>query len=228
MLRHSSDYLPRSEIDRRALHDEGPPHRRSASKSARILRRRWSIIAATAGLHRCWRCSICWPRRPSTPPRPRCWSIHGARTSSNTSQTVLSNFGTDDATIESQALLIKSVRDPAPGRGPNEAHQDEEFVPPPSLLGTIRGLFRFSSSASAIGPEEVAAASRAADLLQRQLKVIRQGTTFLVDINVNSQSPSRRPRSPTPWPTPISRSRSARNMKRPGSPAAGSAARSRA
>jgi succinoglycan biosynthesis transport protein ExoP len=67
---------------------------------------------------------------------------------------------------------------------------DEEFVPPPSLMGTIKGLFRRTSSQSGAGAADVATV-RAADALQRQLKVIRQGTTFLVDINVNSESPTK-------------------------------------
>ncbi len=41
-----------------------------------------------------------------------------------------------------------------------------------------------------MSPEEIAS-TRAVDTLQQRLKVIRQGTTFLVDINVNSESPTK-------------------------------------
>jgi len=66
--------------------------------------------------------------------------------------------------------------------------EDEEFNPPPKLLDHIKQLFR--SSGSMGGPSaQDAAVARAVDILQRRMKVARQGTTFLVDINVNSVSP---------------------------------------
>ena len=109
----------------------------------------------------------------------------------DTTQTVLSNFGTDDATIESQALLIKSVRDPAQGRGPHEARHRRGVRAAAVAARHDQGIVPFLVLRFRHRAPEGAAASRATDSLQRQLKVIRQGTTFLVDINVNSQSPSK-------------------------------------
>lgn len=187
MLRHNSDYLPAVEIDSPPLQDEGP-RTVDLREVGRILRRRWEIIAATCAgfavlallyllsattLYTATSTVLVDPRRANVV---------------DSGQTVLSNFGTDDATIESQALLIKSVAILRRVAERLKLHEDEEFVPPPSLLGSIRGLLRSSSPASSIKPEEVAAI-RAADSLQQRLKVIRQGTTFLVDINVSSESP---------------------------------------
>ena len=103
-------------------------------------------------------------------------------------QTVLSNFGTDDATIESQALLIQSVAILQKVVERLKLADDVEFVPPQTIIGYIKGLFRARSNEPGASPEDVAR-SVAIDTLQRRMKVVRQGTTFLVDINVNSWSP---------------------------------------
>jgi succinoglycan biosynthesis transport protein ExoP len=187
MLRHNSDYLPAVAIESPPLQDEGP-RTVDLREVGRILRRRWGIIAATCAGFTVL--ALLYLLAATTQYTATSTVLVDPRRANvvDSGQTVLSNFGTDDATIESQALLIKSVAILRRVAERMKLHEDEEFVPPPSLLGSLRGLFRFSSSASSIKPEEVAAI-RAADSLQQRLKVIRQGTTFLVDINVNSQSP---------------------------------------
>jgi polysaccharide biosynthesis transport protein len=190
MLRANSDYLPAAGIDAApAQHDSGL-RTVDLVEMVRILRRRLSLIAGIAGAFTA--IALLYVLSATTQYTATSTVLVDPRRANvtETTQTVLSNFGTDDATIESQTLLIKSVAILRRVVDRMKLATDEEFVPPPSLLGTVRGLFRFSSSPSAISPEE-AAASRATDTLQRQLKVVRQGTTFLVDINVNSQSPSK-------------------------------------
>jgi polysaccharide biosynthesis transport protein len=190
MLRHNSDYLPTLEIESPPLQDDGGPRTVDLREVARILRRRWEIIGATAAAFTLL--ALLYVLNATTQYTATATVLVDPRRANvvDTNQTVLSNFGTDDATIESQALLIRSVAILRRVVDRKKLAADEEFVPPPSLLGTIRGLFRSSASSSAMSPEEIAA-TRAADTLQQRLKVIRQGTTFLVDINVNSESPGK-------------------------------------
>lgn len=108
-----------------------------------------------------------------------------------TNQSVLSNFGTDDATIESQTLLIQSVAILQRVVDKLKLTQDLEFIPTPGLLDPIKALFRSSTPVAGGASPEDAARARSVDILQRRLKVTRQGTTFLVDINVNSESPQK-------------------------------------
>jgi exopolysaccharide transport family protein len=107
-----------------------------------------------------------------------------------TNQSVLSNFGTDDATIESQTLLIQSVAILTRVVGKLKLTEDEEFTPKPGLLDPVKSLFRSSGPSDGASPED-AAKSRSVDILQKRMKVTRQGTTFLVDIAVSSRSPQK-------------------------------------
>jgi exopolysaccharide transport family protein len=185
MLRHNSDYLPVQEFEP-APRDDGlrPVDLREIVK---ILRRRWRIVLAipaalaAAALIFVLTATPQYTATATVLVDPRRANI------GDTTQTVLSNFGTDDATIESQALLIQSVAILRQAVIKMKLFEDAEFVPPPTLMGTIKGLFR-SASSSDVDPQEIAT-SRAVDSLQQRLKVVRQGTTFLVDINVKSESP---------------------------------------
>jgi polysaccharide biosynthesis transport protein len=190
MLRPNSDYLPTPEIDAAPQHSDNGLRTVDLLEMGRILRRRWRLIVAIAGAFAA--AALLYVLTATTQFAATSTVLVDPRRANmiETNQTVLSNFGTDDATIESQTLLIKSVAILRRVVDRMKLASDEEFVPPPSLLGTIRGLFRFSSSSSAVSAEG-AATTRAIDTLQRQLKVVRQGTTFLVDINVNSASPSK-------------------------------------
>lgn len=106
----------------------------------------------------------------------------------DTSQTVLSNFGTDDATIESQTLLIQSVAILQRVVERLKLTADPEFIPTPGLLDPIKRLFSSRGPADGASPED-AAKARSVEILQKRMKVTRQGTTFLVDINVSSEEP---------------------------------------
>ncbi len=103
-------------------------------------------------------------------------------------QNVLTNFGTDDATIESQTLLIQSVTIMQGVVDQLKLTTDEEFGPKPGLLDPIRRLFAGSAPSDGANPEDRARAATVG-MLQKRTKVTRQGTTFLVDINVNSEEP---------------------------------------
>src|SRR5262245_28569914 len=107
-----------------------------------------------------------------------------------TNQSVLSNFGTDDATIESQTLLIQSVAILTRVVGKLKLTEDEEFTPKPGLLDPIKNPCRSSGPSDGASPED-AAKARSVDILQKRMKVTRQGTTFLVDIAVSSKSPQK-------------------------------------
>jgi exopolysaccharide transport family protein len=190
MLRHNSDYLPPPEIESPPLHDDGGARTVDLREVGRILRRRWETVGLITGAFTL--VALLYVLSSTTQYTATSTVLVDPRRANvvDTTQTVLSNFGTDDATIESQALLIKSVAILRRVAERLKLGSDEEFVRPPTLLGSIRGLFRSSSSRPAMNPEEVATI-RAVDSLQQRLKVIRQGTTFLVDINVNSESPTK-------------------------------------
>jgi capsular exopolysaccharide synthesis family protein len=97
---------------------------------------------------------------------------------------VLRGLGADDAVIESQVSLMQSlsvIRRVVDGLN---LADDPEFVPPSGLLERIRSLFARAPSTGA-SPSEVAR-SRAVDTLQRHLTIVREPSTFLVDISARS------------------------------------------
>jgi succinoglycan biosynthesis transport protein ExoP len=97
---------------------------------------------------------------------------------------VLTNFGTDDATIESQVSLLQSVAVLQRVVENLKLTSDPEFAPPPGVLDSVRALFSRKPAGGA-GVEDVAKA-RAMETLDRRLKIIRQRATFIVDVNASS------------------------------------------
>src|ERR1700753_1850553 len=157
---------------------------------ARILRRRWILVATAplcliaVGITYVLLATTLYTATSTVLVDPR-------RTSAietNQSALSMSNFGTDDATIESETLLIQSVAILQRVVEKLKLPTDPEFIPTPGLLDPIKNLFRSSGPASGASPEE-AARARSVEILQKRLKVTRQGTTFLVDISVSSESP---------------------------------------
>src|SRR3984885_6714119 len=157
---------------------------------ARILRRRWKLVAAvpaglgalaliylmvTTTLYTATSTVLVDPRRSTA-------------IESNQAAMQMSNFGTDDATIESETLLIQSIAILQHVVEKLKLTEDPEFTPKPGLLDPIKRLFSSSSSVAGASLDD-AAKARSVDILQRRMKVTRQGTTFLVDINVSSESP---------------------------------------
>jgi len=157
---------------------------------ARILRRRWKLVAAppigllalalvyliaTSTLYTATSTVLVDPRRSTA-------------IESNQAAMQMSNFGTDDATIESETLLIQSIAILQHVVEKLKLTEDPEFTPKPGLLDPIKRLFSSGGPDAGASPED-AARARSVDILQRRMKVTRQGTTFLVDINVSSESP---------------------------------------
>ena len=157
---------------------------------ARILRRRWKAAAAApfsltvlaliyvltaTTLYTATSTVLVDPRRTTA-------------IESNQAAMSMSNFGTDDATIESETLLIQSIAILQRVVEKLKLTDDPEFIPTPGILDPIKRLFSSSSSVAGANPED-AARARSVEILQRRMKVTRQGTTFLVDINISSESP---------------------------------------
>jgi polysaccharide biosynthesis transport protein len=157
---------------------------------ARILLRRWKLVAAapialgaltliyllaTTTLYTATSTVLVDPRRSTA-------------IESNQAAMQMSNFGTDDATIESETLLIQSIAILQRVVEKLKLTADPEFIPKPGLLDPIKRLFSSRGPDAGASPEDAAKAG-AVDILQRRMKVTRQGTTFLVDINVSSESP---------------------------------------
>lgn len=189
MLQRSSDFdypVPAS-IHAQPLDARGSVDLREL---ARILLRRWKILTALplAFLG----CALAYLVSTDTLYTATATVLVDPRRANvvDTNQTVLSNFGTDDATIESQALLIQSVAILASVVDQLGLTRDVEFQPKPGLLDPIKRLFAHSAPADGASAEE-AARTMSVDILQKRLKVVRQGTTFLVDINVSSVAPAK-------------------------------------
>src|SRR3979409_2691373 len=157
---------------------------------ARILRRRWKAAAAgplsltilaliyvltATTLYTATSTVLVDPRRTTA-------------IESNQAAMSMSNFGTDDATIESETLLIQSIAILQRVVEKLKLAEDPEFVPKPGLLDPIKRLFSSRAPTAGASPDDAAKAG-SVDILQKRMKVTRQGTTFLVDINVNSESP---------------------------------------
>jgi succinoglycan biosynthesis transport protein ExoP len=159
---------------------------------ARILRRRWPAVVATplvlallAGLF----VVIVTPLYTATSTvliDPRRASV----ADTNNSQATPSNFGTDDATIESQVLLIQSVSILQRVVRSLDLTHDPEFIPQWNIMVPIKQLLASSRPEGGASADDVAIAN-SVDILTKRLKVIRQGTTFLVDINVSSERPQK-------------------------------------
>ena len=98
---------------------------------------------------------------------------------------VLSNFGTDDASIESQVSLIQSLAVMQRVVDGLKLKDDPEFSPPPDLLDWVRSLFSPSGAPGTSADDRSRA--RAIDTLQKRLKILRQKSTFLVDITASAR-----------------------------------------
>ncbi|WP_424629924.1 Wzz/FepE/Etk N-terminal domain-containing protein [Bradyrhizobium sp. SYSU BS000235] len=161
----------------------------------RILRRRWRVLAAVPAVLLALALAyvtVATTRYTATSTvlvDPR-----RANVVDNSNQQVLTNFGTDDATIESQALLIQSVAILRRVVEKLKLTADPEFIPHASLLDPIlypiRLLLAGSAPSSGASAED-AAMARSIEILQKRMKVLRQGTTFLVDINISSEEPQK-------------------------------------
>jgi succinoglycan biosynthesis transport protein ExoP len=96
-----------------------------------------------------------------------------------------SNFGTDDASIESQVLLIRSLAVLRRVVESLKLVDDPEFVPPPGMFGRLRmALTRLVSTKQ---PAADGAKADAIEALKRRINVVRQRNTFVVDVEASSR-----------------------------------------
>jgi uncharacterized protein involved in exopolysaccharide biosynthesis len=102
-----------------------------------------------------------------------------------------SNYLTDDATINSQAMLMQSVAVLQRVVDNLDLRHDQEFGPHPGILDPIKRLFATKRELPSGQSAEDVAKIATLSFLQRRLKVTRGPTTFLIDINVTSESPDK-------------------------------------
>jgi exopolysaccharide transport family protein len=158
-----------------------------------LRRRRWAIIFTALAMLAITLlvCLIVTPRYTAT----ATILIDPHRSSvidSSSGQQLPSNFASDDAAVNSQVLLIQSNAVLQRVVNDLDLSHDLEFGPRTGLLDPIKRLF---SSPRELPPgqttEDVARAQTVDFLSQKRLKVTREGTTFVVDINVTSESPDK-------------------------------------
>ena len=191
MLQRSFDHLPMLEEQVAPADTRPPAPTIDLREMGRILRRRWrlvatapSVLATLALIYIIFLTTTLYTATSTVFVDPR----RATAIESNQSSVQTSNYGTDDATIDSEAMLIQSIAILQQVVKELKLTHDSEFAPPPSALDYIKQFFKTSSSPGGASPED-AAVARAVNILQRRMKVARQGTTFLVDINVSSESP---------------------------------------
>jgi len=195
MLQPTSDFHNRKGLMEPALSRPGSDPRDylvDLREIAQILRRRqWIVILTTVALlvAAILFVLIVTPRYTATATvliDPRRSSV----VDSDNSRPAASNFATDDATINSQALLMQSVAVLQRVVSDLKLANDPEFGPRSSILDPIKRLF---ASTHVLAPgqsaEDVANAATLDFLLRKRLKVSREATTFLVDIDASAENP---------------------------------------
>ena len=117
---------------------------------ARILRRRWRVALAPAAA--LGAIAIIYVMTATTLYTANSTVLVDPRraTMIETNQTTPTNIGTDDATIESQSLLIQSVSTVQRVVDRLKLTQDPEFMPKPGLLDPIKNLFRSSGGSGGL------------------------------------------------------------------------------
>lgn len=187
MSQHSTDHRqlvvrPFSEL---SAPDAGGLHRIDLREIFRILRRRMNLIILTTVVLIALAVlfvTVVTPLYSSTATifiDPRRSSVLDSGNASTGS------FGTDDASVESQVSLIQSLAVMQRVVDTLKLKDDPEFVPPPGALDWVRSLFSRSGASGTSGVD--LARARAIDGLQRRLKIMRQRSTFLVDITASSR-----------------------------------------
>jgi exopolysaccharide transport family protein len=96
-----------------------------------------------------------------------------------------SPVGADDSMVESQAMLLQSVAVLLSVVERLKLTDDPEFVPPPGIIDWVKGLFVSPTPIPGVSGDDVLKA-KAVERLSKRLKVARQKTTFLIDINASS------------------------------------------
>src|SRR6185437_1958393 len=193
MLQPASDYEPRHD-----LMEVPPPPPAGAQQlrgvdlreMTRILRRRRWIVILTTGVFVALAIAfvaIVTPRYTAT----STVLIDQHRSSvadSNSNPPPPPKFGTEDSIVDSQVLLIQS--DAVLQRVVDQLNltKDPEFGPHPGWLDPIKALFPKPTPGQSA--EDITKA-QTVEYLQKRLKVTREGTTYVIDINVSSESPTK-------------------------------------
>src|SRR5215471_11923174 len=176
MLQRSFDHPPLEEQVTPA-DTKSPAPTIDLREMGRILRRRWRLVAAApsvlatlALIYIIFLTTTLYTATSTVFVDPR----RATAIESNQSSVETSNYGTDDATIDSEAMLIQSIAILQQVVKELKLTQDSEFAPPPSALDYIKQFFKTGSSPGGASPED-AAVARAVNILQRRMKVARQG-----------------------------------------------------
>jgi exopolysaccharide transport family protein len=158
-----------------------------------LRRRRWIVIATTlsfvlAALIFVWFVAPRYTATATVLIDPRRSSV----VDSDSPQAKSTTAATDDATVNSQAVLLQS---PAVLRRVVENQhlgEDDEFGGRGSIIGSIKALVMPRRDApSGQSPEDVARARAISFLGDRRLKVARDGVTFVVNVSATSESPEK-------------------------------------
>jgi succinoglycan biosynthesis transport protein ExoP len=197
MLQPTSDFNTRrdfAEVAPLIRDDDSQRYSVDLREIAKILRRRQWIVVATALVLvtiAILFVAIVTPRYTATSTvliDPHRSSI----VDSNNNQPASSNSAADDSTINSQVSLIQSIAVLQRTVDQLKLSQDPEFGPHAGWFDFIKRIF---ASAQTLAPgqsqEDVARAATIDFLSRRRLKVSRETTTFLIDINVSSESPEK-------------------------------------
>ena len=111
---------------------------------------------------------------------------------SNSNQPADANSAADDSVINSQVSLIQSVAVLQRVVSQLNLARDPEFGPHSSIFSPIRRLF---TAPKALAPgqteEDVAKATALDFLLRKRLKVARDTTTFVINVDVSSEDPEK-------------------------------------
>ena len=192
MLQPIFDHDRRNPVPERAAFAPSPEVDRTVDlrEMARIVRRRrWIIFIAAAtciGLVGAYVLAV-------TPLYTATATIlvepHRSQAADDANQPPPANFGTDDSVIESQVLLVQSVA--VLQRVVEQLHlvDDPDFGPHAGFLDPIRNLFK-SAAPPDQDPQKVAE-TETIEFLQKRLKVYRDGTTFVIDVDASAKSPKR-------------------------------------
>ena len=108
----------------------------------------------------------------------------------NDNTATLRGASTDEAAVQSQVLLMQSAEVLRRVVKEQNLTADPDFMPQPSLLGPLKKLFSSGHKAEGLSAQDIAVMN-AVDLLQKRLKVSRQQSSYLVDINVGSHDPTK-------------------------------------
>ena len=110
----------------------------------------------------------------------------------NSNQPAAANSAADDSVINSQVSLIQSVAVLQRVVSQLNLARDPEFGPHSSIFSPIRRLF---TAPKALAPgqteEDVAKAAALDFLLRKRLKVARDTTTFVINVDVSSEDPEK-------------------------------------